>query len=457
MTTPEGAVTLLHTRRYGRLLVTSALLGAPIAAAAYFFLALLNKAQPWSAQGLPKALGLDPVPRWWPLVPLLVAGLAVGLIARYFPGRGGPTPVDGLHPGSLVGPVELVGIVLAATASVGLGPVIGPEGPTIAIGGGLALLAVRALRRAAVTGQPAKLISVTGSFAAISTLLGSPLVGAVFLLEASGLGGVTAAVLLAPGLLASGVGALVFTGLGNITGLKPLSLTVGSLPAAGTPTVPQLLWAVGIGLAAPLLCAGLRRGARLLAGPVNARPLLLTPLAGVVVALIAIGYDLATDHPAAQVLYSGQEALPDLLRNGGGVPAWIMVLLVLAKALAYTVSLAAFRGGPIFPAVFLGVAGGVALSHLPGLPLVTGAAIGVTAMTTGMLRLPISSLVLGTLLFGPAGTEALPLSIVAAVLSYVVIMVIDPPPAPEPATPRGAAQPAPAAGGGPGRAGRSAG
>jgi hypothetical protein len=37
--------------------------------------------------------------------------------------------------------------------------------------------------------------------------------------------------------------------------------------------------------------------------------------------------------------------------------------------------------GPAFPAIFLGAAGGVALSHLPGLPLVSGVAMGMGAMT----------------------------------------------------------------------------
>jgi hypothetical protein len=44
------------------------------------------------------------------------------------------------------------------------------------------------------------------------------------------------------------------------------------------------------------------------------------------------------------------------------------------KALAYGVSLGSFRGGPVFPAMFVGAAGGIALSHFggcrwwPGLP-----------------------------------------------------------------------------------------
>jgi H+/Cl- antiporter ClcA len=433
VTSPQQAVALMRTAQYRRLLVLAALLGVPIAVVSYFFLALLNNAKNWTSEDIPHALGLNPVPRWWVLIPLLVAGIVVGLVAHYVPGRGGNTPVEGLHAGRDIGTVELLGILVAAFVSVGFGPVIGPEGPTIALGGGLVLVALRAARRAA-TGQAAALLSITGSNAAISTLLGSPLIGAVFLLEASGLGGTTAAVVLVPGLLASGVGALVFTGMGSLTGLHPLTLSAGKLPDVGTPTVPQLLWAVAIGIAAPLLCAGLRRGARALADPVNARPLWLTPLAGLAVGGLAIGYSAITDHDPTQVLFSGENALPSLLQTGSATAWWIVLLLLVAKSLAYGISLACFRGGPIFPAVFLGAAGGVVLSNLPGLPLVAGAAIGVAAMSTGMLRLPISSVLLCTLLFGQDGIQVLPLTIVATVLAYVVIMLIDPPPPVRPPT-----------------------
>ena len=62
--------------------------------------------------------------------------------------------------------------------------------PLIAVGGGLAVLAVRLARRP-VPKQAASVLAATGSFAAVSTLLGSPLLGAFLLMEASGLGGPT--------------------------------------------------------------------------------------------------------------------------------------------------------------------------------------------------------------------------------------------------------------------------
>ena len=82
-------------------------------------------------------------------------------------------------------PIELPGIALASFATLSLGVVLGPEAPLIAIGSGLGVLAVHLLKRDAPE-TAVMVIGAAGSFAAISTLLGSPLVGAFLLMEASG-------------------------------------------------------------------------------------------------------------------------------------------------------------------------------------------------------------------------------------------------------------------------------
>ena len=56
------------------------------------------------------------------------------------------------------------------------------------------------------------------------------------------------------------------------------------------------------------------------------------------------------------------------------------------------------QGGPVFPAMFLGAAGGTVMSHLPGLPLVPAVAMGIGAMCVVMLGLPLTSVLLATLL-----------------------------------------------------------
>ena len=83
-----------------------------------------------------------------------------------------------------------------------------------------------------------------GSFAAISTLLGSPLLGAFLIMEAAGIGGATLSLVALPGLLASGIGALVFVGLDTWTGLGTFSLALTTVPPAVDPTVATMGWAL---------------------------------------------------------------------------------------------------------------------------------------------------------------------------------------------------------------------
>jgi chloride channel protein, CIC family len=70
--------------------------------------------------------------------------------------------------------------------------------------------------------------------------------------------------------------------------------------------------------------------------------------------------------------------------------------------------------------MFIGAAGGLALSYLPGLPAVTGAAMGIGAMSASMLRLPLTSVLLATALLGRTGIDTMPVVIVATVVSHVV-------------------------------------
>jgi H+/Cl- antiporter ClcA len=115
---------------------------------------------------------------------------------------------------------------------------------------------------------------------------------------------------------------------------------------------------------------------------------------------------------------------------------------LVCKGVAYGVSLSSFRGGPTFPAMFLGAVGGVALSHLPGLPLVDGVAMGIGAMTVVMLRLPLTSVLLATLLLASDGLAVMPLAIVAVVVAYVASARLTPAPAQE-GRPGGKSGPAP--------------
>ena len=258
MTAPQDVAALLRSRNYLRLLVLAGVLGVPVSAMAYWFLYLVADLQKWIYQPgyLPKWLGFHGTPLWWPIPLLGIAGVLVALAIRYLPGRGGHSPADGLHVGGSPLPAQLPGVAVAALATLASGVVLGPEAPLIALGGGLAALVVRIKRDAPQ--QAITVVGAAGSFAAISTLFGSPLAGAFLLMEASGLGGPMLGLVLVPGLLAAGVGALVFVGFNSWAGHGTFSLVIPNLPPFSHPDGAEFGWAIAIGLAAALLGWGIR-------------------------------------------------------------------------------------------------------------------------------------------------------------------------------------------------------
>ena len=134
-------------------------------------------------------------------------------------------------------------------------------------------------------------------------------------------------------------------------------------------------------------------------------------MVGLAVAALVIGHEAGTGHSSSDVLFSGETALGPLLPGSAGYSIGALLMLLVCKSLAYSLSLSGFRGGPVFPSMFLGAAGGVVLSHLPGLPLVAGVAMGIGAMCVVMLKLPLTSVLLATLLLFSDGLAVMPLVI----------------------------------------------
>jgi H+/Cl- antiporter ClcA len=200
----DPASTLL-SRAYLALLVIAAVVGVFVSLAAWCFLELVYQIQQEVFHHLPSALGYSHgAPLWWSLPVLAIAGLIVALAITRLPGEGGHIPAEGLNAGGgPTEPITLPGIMLAALAAIGLGTVVGPEAPLIALGSGLAVATVRLARRP-VPDQALMVIAAAGSFAALAMIFGSPLIAAIILIEAAGLGGAMLPLVLLPGLIAAG-------------------------------------------------------------------------------------------------------------------------------------------------------------------------------------------------------------------------------------------------------------
>ena len=345
---PPDPQALLRSSAYVKLLVLAAIIGVPVSAVAFAFLKLVAVAQKAFFESIPNDLGLDPVPNWWPIPLLVLAGLLVAPAIGRLPGAGGHSPADGFKASGPVAPIELPSILLASLGTLSFGVVLGPEAPLIMIGSGLGVLAVRLAARDAPP-MAASVIAAAGSFAAISALLGSPLLGAFLLLEAAGLGGALVGLILLPGLLAAGIGSLVFLGLDSLTGFGTFSLTIPGLPPFDRLTVAMFAYALLLGAAAPLLGQAISRLALAIRPHVERRMMLLMPLVGGVIGALALGFAEASGESTSMVLFSGQDQMGPLLDQATGWSVATVVLLIACKSLAYWLRSAASAVAPCSP------------------------------------------------------------------------------------------------------------
>ena len=432
----EQADALLRSKRFLVLLALVAVIGVVVSLAAWCFLEATYQVERELYTHLPHALGYqNGPPKWWPLPVLAVGGLFVALAIALLPGKGGHIPAEGLTAGGSAGPQILPGVIIAGLATIGFGLVLGPEAPLIALGSGLAALTILLARRDTPP-QMLMLVAAAGAFSAVSFIFASPLIAAVLMIEVTAIGGPRMRVILVPGLLAAGIGSLVSIGLGSFTGLSSKDFALGPVPLTTAPHIKpgEFAWTIVIAIVIAVVANLLKRGGMLTYRTVSGdRLLMLLPAIGLVIGGLAIAFSQITGHSVDEVLFSGESQLPGLISQAGGWSVAALVWLIAFKGIAYGLSLGAFRGGPTFPAVFLGAAAGVMASHLPGLPLQDGVAVGIGAAIVAILRLPLSSVVLATLLCSHAGTNVEPLIIVGVVVAYIVTLVMSSSPAPAPA------------------------
>jgi len=409
----------LQGAAYLRLILLGALVGIPAALVAAGFLAFVHLLEDWLWEDLPSALGASSPP-WYLVIGLPVVGALVVVAARtLLPGDGGHSPLAGIGGG--VTPLAYApGVALAAVGTLAFGAVLGPEAPLIALGSVVGMAVTPMVK---LSQRETQVIATAGSFSAISALFGGPLVAGVLLLESGvGLGAAVIPALL-PGLVSAAVGYLIFVGLGDWGGLSATTLSVPDLPAYDGTRLLDLLIGVGIGLVAAILVFAVKRIAIAVDGLHRRRIGLagLLVLGGLAVGLLAQVVELLGAN-SQEVLFSGQTGIPELIREGS---TSVLVTLLAAKALGYAICLGCgFRGGPVFPAIFLGVALGalavVWLDISPTLAVAVGAAAGMASTT----RLLFSSLLLAALLTGREGLDAIPAAVLAACAAWVVTMAL---------------------------------
>jgi H+/Cl- antiporter ClcA len=143
---------------------------------------------------------------------------------------------------------------------------------------------------------------------------------------------------------------------------------------------------------------------------------------GAATGILAAAAD-ALGGDAQDVLFSGQTALPHIVAESS---AGVVLVVLAAKALGYAVCLGCgFRGGPVFPAVFVGVAIAmlpvIAFDVSPTWAVAAGCAAGMAAGT----RLLFAPILLGALLVGHTGLDAIPAAVLASAAAWLTVTALD--------------------------------
>jgi H+/Cl- antiporter ClcA len=314
---------------------------------------------------LPAAFGATNATPWWIFTVLTVTGAAIGLVVWLVPGHGGydsaVTELSGPFPKLTALPSLALVLVLSLAGGVSLGP----ENPIIAINAALSIALIGRL----TTKMPAPLLAMLALSATIGALFGTPVAAALLF---TGVVGATAL----PGslwdklffpLVAAAAGSVTMLLLGgNILSFKlpdtgpfqPIWLLMGLVVAAAS---------AGIAIVMVWLFPFVHRAFHSLRNP-----FVFTLLGGAVLGVLGmIGGPLT--------LFKGADQTVELLEHPTDYSSAQLATFAGIKILALLVAASSgFRGGRIFPAVFIGAALGLlGASLLPGLPLAVAVACGV--------------------------------------------------------------------------------
>lgn len=397
------------------LLGLAAVIGLAAGLAVLLFLGAEHHVRGFLWDTIPDRFGWAEPPSWWVFTVLLLGAVGVWAALK-LPGRGGHRPLDGL--GFDIGPQQIASVVAAAIISLSVGAVIGPEAPLMACGSAIAAsIAVR------TSPQVRQVLMLAGATSAITLILGNPLVAGILVLEVLVLrgspGGKQMMTTILPVILAMGTGYLLQVGAGSWGGVGESKLAVQGLPAYNEVMGIDVLVLIPVSVVTALIGVAVVEGGTVIQRIAQTRPLPVILAAAGVVATAAVLVRAGTGESVDFVLFSGQESIGAVLTlTSVGTLAAIMV----AKSVAYAVSVGSgFRGGLIFPAMYLGVVHATVGAQLVDSASVSAlAAAGIAAGVAALLRLPFTSVVLAVLLCSGAGLAVTTPAILGGVIGVLV-------------------------------------
>jgi chloride channel protein, CIC family len=344
------------------------------------------------------------------LVPLattlggLISGSLVYTFAPEAEGHGTDTAVKAFHRVSglirrRVAPLK----ALASAITIGSGGAAGREGPTALISAGVGSIYATLLKRPK---EDRRLLVLIGMSAGLSAIFRSPIGTAIFAIE----------VLYSD--MEFEASPLIYTMLASLVAYVVNGLFVGWRPLFQVPAglnSPQfmdyawyLVLGVGSGLAAtliPVVFYGLRDVFHKLPLPPQFKP----AVGGLGVGLLAVAMP--------QVLGGGYGWIQEAI--DGRLPLMMMLALVFAKLLAFSLTVSSGGSGGVFaPTLFVGAMVGGVMAKLFGQPSAAMVIVGMAAVFGGTARVPIATLLMVTEMTG--GYQLLVPAALAVTLSYLI-------------------------------------
>lgn len=335
-------------------------------------------------QRMPGTLGIAQDSPLWIIGVLTLTGIAVGLVIRFSQGHAGPDPACEPLIGAPVPPSALPGLIVALILGLAGGVSLGPEHPIMTVNIALAVaIGARLLPR--VNRMEWTILASAGT---IGALFGTPVAAAlIFSQTLNGSSEVPLWDRLFAPLMAAAAGALT-TGLffhphfslpiAHYGQMEMTDILSGAIVAA---------IAIAAGMVAVWCLPRLHAMMHQMKNPV-----LVLGIGGFILGILGV-----IGGPVS--LFKGLDEMQQMVANQAFSTSDYFLLAVIKLAALVVAAASGFRGGRIFPAVFVGVALGLMLhEHVPAVPAaitVSCAILGIVLVVTrdGWLSLFMAAVV----------------------------------------------------------------
>jgi H+/Cl- antiporter ClcA len=332
----------------------------------------------------------SPIAMFWPLILLTIGGIAVGLTIKYTGEhiQLGSTQKEFNEAKGRLNYRHLPSIITQCILSLWSGASIGPEGGLADLGGGASTLLAEKLK---IKTNAVVFVTYCGVAGSFGSFFGSPLIGAFVAMEYLFIQGIPYVELLVPGLVSATVGYLVYYHVFNVS-ISGILI----FPQYASPLFIDLIWALVIGVIGGFFGAYHQWLFVKLHKHVFMRfessPIRRGLIGGLTVGLIGSFVPL--------LLYSGQNEIITILFQSSAYSFGFLLLLMVGKSLVTAISFnTVFKGGPVFPFLFMGGTLGVAINQLmPFIPQGVAVTAGMAAIASALFPLPISVILLVSLM-----------------------------------------------------------